>query len=43
MQLNVSNLFDEYYIGYFGGSLDSYGFAQIGAPRAASISLILGY
>ena len=43
LQLNVSNLFDEYYVGYFGGSLDDYGFAQIGAPRAASLSLIIGY
>ncbi len=43
VQVNVSNLFDEYYIGYFGGGLDDYGFAQIGSPRAASISLIIGY
>ena len=43
LQLNVTNLFDEYYIGYFGGTLDDFGFAQIGAPRAASLSLIFGY
>ena len=43
IQLNLTNLFDEYYIGYFGGSLDGFGFAQIGAPRAGSISLIIGY
>ncbi|MDG5747677.1 TonB-dependent receptor [Qipengyuania sp. XHP0207] len=43
LQLNVTNLFDEYYIGFFGGSLDDFGFAQIGAPRAASLSLIFGY
>ncbi|WP_338241608.1 TonB-dependent receptor [Aurantiacibacter hainanensis] len=43
LQLNVTNIFDEYYIGFFGGSLDGFGFAQIGAPRAASVSLILGY
>ncbi|WP_114521857.1 TonB-dependent receptor [Altererythrobacter sp. ZODW24] len=43
IQLNVTNIFDEYYIGFFGGSLDGFGFAQIGAPRAASISLTLGY
>ncbi|MBS7670691.1 TonB-dependent receptor [Croceicoccus gelatinilyticus] len=43
VQLNITNLFDEYYIGYFGGSLDDFGFAQIGAPRAGSISLIIGY
>lgn len=43
VQLNMTNLFDEYYIGFFGGSLDGFGFAQIGAPRAASLSLIIGY
>ena len=43
VQLNITNLFDEYYIGYFGGSLDDFGFAQIGSPRAASLSLIFGY
>ena len=43
VQLNLTNLFDEYYIGYFGGSLDGFGFAQIGAPRAGSISLVIGY
>ncbi|WP_144096412.1 TonB-dependent receptor [Croceicoccus sediminis] len=43
VQLNITNLFDEYYVGYFGGSLDDFGFAQIGAPRAGSISLIIGY
>ncbi|WP_271077301.1 TonB-dependent receptor [Aurantiacibacter sp. MUD61] len=43
MQINVTNLFDEYYIGFFGGSLDGFGFAQIGAPRAASVSLIVGF
>ena len=43
LQLNVTNLFDEYYIGFFGGTLDDFGFAQIGAPRAASLSLIFGY
>ena len=43
IQLNLTNLFDEYYVGYFGGSLDDFGFAQIGAPRAGSISLIIGY
>ncbi|RPF71945.1 TonB-dependent receptor [Aurantiacibacter spongiae] len=43
VQFNVTNIFDEYYIGYFGGSLDGFPFAQIGAPRAASVSLILGY
>lgn len=43
VQLNITNLFDEYYIGYFGGSLDGFGFAQIGAPRAGSISLVMGF
>ena len=43
VQLNMTNIFDEYYIGFFGGSLDGFGFAQIGAPRAASLSLIFGY
>nr|WP_305959632.1 TonB-dependent receptor [Aurantiacibacter sp. 219JJ12-13]MDP5263048.1 TonB-dependent receptor [Aurantiacibacter sp. 219JJ12-13] len=43
VQLNVTNIFDEYYIGYFGGSLDDFGFAQIGAPRAASVSLLVGF
>ncbi|TMM46126.1 TonB-dependent receptor [Qipengyuania marisflavi] len=43
LQLNVTNLLDEYYVGFFGGSLDSFGFAQIGAPRAASLSLVFGY
>ena len=43
VQLNVTNIFDEYYIGFFGGSLDGFGFAQIGAPRAASLSLVLGF
>ena len=43
VQLNMTNIFDEYYIGFFGGTLDGFGFAQIGAPRAASLSLIIGY
>ena len=43
LQANLTNVFDEYYIGFFGGTLDDFGFAQIGAPRAGSISLILGY
>ena len=45
VQFNVSNLFDELYIGGFGGSLDSNSspFVQIGSPRAASVSLIFGY
>ena len=43
IQANLTNVFDEYYIGFFGGSLDDFPFAQIGAPRAGSISLIIGY
>ncbi|MXO96469.1 TonB-dependent receptor [Erythrobacter aquimaris] len=43
LQVNLTNIFDEYYIGYFGGSLDDFGFAQIGAPRAGSVSLIIGF
>ncbi|GAB5352323.1 TonB-dependent receptor [Qipengyuania sp. 483] len=43
LQFNLTNAFDEYYIGYFGGSLDDFGFAQIGAPRAGSVSLVIGY
>lgn len=43
VQLNLSNLFDEFYISGFDGSLDSSPFVQIGPPRAASISLIVGY
>ncbi len=44
IQLNVTNLFDELYVGGFGGDLDGNSpFVQIGAPRAASISLIFGY
>ncbi|MXO48698.1 TonB-dependent receptor [Erythrobacter vulgaris] len=45
IQLNVTNLFDELYVGGFGGSLDrgSLPFVQIGPPRAASLSLIFGF
>ncbi|MBX7497057.1 TonB-dependent receptor [Qipengyuania sp. 6B39] len=45
LQLNVTNLFDELYVGGFGGSLDQLQtpFVQIGPPRAASLSLIFGY
>ena len=44
LQLNVTNLFDDVYVGGFGGDLDNANpFVQIGAPRAASISLVFGY
>lgn len=47
-QLNVSNLFDEYYVGSFSGGLDqapgsSSSFVNFGAPRAISASLIVGF
>lgn len=45
IQFNVTNLFDELYVGGFGGSPDRYTspFVQIGPPRAASVSLLFGY
>lgn len=45
LQFNVTNLFDELYVGGFGGALsrNDVPFVQIGPPRAASISLIFGY
>lgn len=45
VQLNISNLLDELYVGGFGGSPSptTSPFVQIGAPRAASLSLIIGY
>ena len=44
LQFNVTNIFDEAYIGYVSPSFDSTPFfIQIGAPRAASVSFILGY
>ena len=52
LQLNVYNLFDQLYVGGFGGNLNqgigsngvyaSPGFVQIGAPRTVSISLNFG-
>ena len=45
VQFNITNLFDELYVGGFGGGLTAgdLPFVQIGPPRAASVSLILGY
>ncbi|MXO66556.1 TonB-dependent receptor [Altericroceibacterium endophyticum] len=44
VQVNVSNLFDELYVGSASNGLDTTSeYVQIGAPRAASISLIVGY
>ena len=44
-QLNVTNLFDEFYVGGFGGSLlnNTVPFAQIGAPRAIIGTLVVGF
>lgn len=53
-QLNVSNLFDKYYVGGFGGNLTqsftpstgiygSPGFVQLGSPRAISGSLHVSF
>jgi iron complex outermembrane receptor protein len=43
-QLNVSNLFDEFYVGSFPGSLNGTGsFVNFGAPRAVIGSLIVGF
>jgi iron complex outermembrane receptor protein len=54
LQLNVYNLFDEFYVGGFGGGLNqavnssgtSYGnpnFVQVGAPRTISGTLSIGF
>ncbi len=52
MQLNVYNLFDQVYVGGFGGGLNqslsgtyySYPpFVQIGAPRTASLTLSVDF
>jgi iron complex outermembrane receptor protein len=48
IQLNVSNLFDKYYVGSFSGGLDtlassSSAFVNFGSPRAISASLIIGF
>lgn len=45
VQVNITNLFDELYVGGFGGSLVSSTSpnVQIGAPRAGSVSLIVGF
>jgi len=43
-QLNVTNLFDEFYVGSFPGSLNGTGsFVNFGAPRAVIGSLIVGF
>lgn len=48
VQLNVSNLFDEFYVGSFSGGLDtsptsSSAFVNFGAPRAVIGSLVVGF
>ncbi|ETI59395.1 TonB-denpendent receptor [Sphingobium sp. C100] len=48
IQLNVSNLFDKFYVGSFSGGLDtlsssSSAFVNFGSPRAISASLIVGF
>lgn len=43
VQFNVTNLFDKVYSGRLSGLSATSGFVQIGAPRAASMSLVIGY
>lgn len=48
IQLNVTNLFDEYYVGSFSGGLDtlsnsSSAFVNFGSPRAVSATFIMGF
>ncbi len=45
LQLNVTNVFDELYVGGFGGNLlaNTAPFVQIGAPRAISATLVVGF
>jgi len=45
LQLNVSNLFDKFYVGGFGGSANQFSvpFVQIGVPRSITASLIVGF
>ena len=50
LQVNVTNLFNQYYVGGFSGTFNnqisytgSYTNAQIGAPRAAIATLVLAY
>ena len=44
-QVNVTNVFDRLYVGGFGGALlnTSVPFAQIGAPRAITATLVVGF
>ncbi|SMP52305.1 iron complex outermembrane recepter protein [Novosphingobium panipatense] len=46
VQLNVTNLFDKFYVGSFSGSLASPGsgdFVNFGSPRAISATLVMGF
>lgn len=48
IQLNISNLFDKFYVGSFSGSLDSLAsssgaFVNFGSPRAISVSFVMGF
>ena len=45
LQFNITNLFDKRYVGGFGGTLlnNSAPFVQIGAPRAISGTLVVGF
>ena len=48
IQLNVTNLFDKYYVGSFSGGLDTLSsstnaFVNFGSPRAISATLIMGF
>jgi iron complex outermembrane receptor protein len=45
LQLNVTNLFDKLYVGGFSGTsaTNSLTYAQIGAPRAVSATLSMGF
>jgi iron complex outermembrane receptor protein len=44
-QFNVTNLFDEFYVGNFGGALlgTTAPFVQLGAPRAYIATLVVGF
>lgn len=48
IQLNVTNLFDKYYVGSFSGGLDTLptstsAFVNFGSPRAISATFIMGF
>jgi iron complex outermembrane receptor protein len=44
-QLNITNLFDQFYVGNFGGQLlnTSVPFVQVGAPRAVTGTLVVAF